>query len=324
MHISIIIPLYNRISLIGETLKSVILQQNVVEIECIVVDDGSTDGGAEYVEQNFPWVNLVKQKNHGAPAARNYGLKQAKGEYIVFLDSDDLLTPDYFNTRMDLIRSGKKFDWIYGPWDVFEVNNETQKHTMIPRFQPYPLEVESNIEEKMRRLLGGWFIPVHAILWKRDHLESIGGFATYLKINQDVDLVFRSLLLNPNITSVKTGKSLIRHHPGERQGDVSSEIKLSQILDLRQKMMQSLLSKNMLTEENKLAVGDYTFGLWKTYRKKYKNEAIRALQMSHKVAPNYKTPGGTLHNVLVTMLGNVKTELIKERLANVRNKPFNE
>src|SRR6478735_5452974 len=95
--VSIIIPLFNRKELIKETLNCLegyLHPQTALDI--IVVDDGSTDGSAEEVELYYPSVKLIRQINAGAPSARNRGLKEAKGEFVLFLDSDDLIEPDFF------------------------------------------------------------------------------------------------------------------------------------------------------------------------------------------------------------------------------------
>jgi len=96
--ISIIIPLYNAQEYIAETLESV-LSQIYANWECIIVDDGSTDNSAnivsEYTKRDSR-ISYFKQENGGPSKARNYGLSQAKGEYIQFLDADDVLLPERF------------------------------------------------------------------------------------------------------------------------------------------------------------------------------------------------------------------------------------
>lgn len=89
--ISVIIPLYNSARFIGETLASV-QSQTYSDWECIVVDDGSTDNGADIVRcmaSSDGRIQYVYQDNAGPSAARNHGLRLAKGEYIQFLDADD-------------------------------------------------------------------------------------------------------------------------------------------------------------------------------------------------------------------------------------------
>src|SRR5699024_2956211 len=96
--VSIIVPIYNVENLLEENLKSIIKQNNK-EIEIILIDDGSTDESASIYSKYSYLKNLriIKQKNRGVSAARNAGLKVAKGDYVVFIDPDDIVSTDYIN-----------------------------------------------------------------------------------------------------------------------------------------------------------------------------------------------------------------------------------
>jgi glycosyltransferase involved in cell wall biosynthesis len=140
--ISVIIPAYNRASLIGETLRS-LLNQTMPAKEIIVVDDGSQDGTAEKTLEAFenwkletgnwknddgeqvsanstssiqhPTLKILSQANAGPGAARNRGLAEATGEFIHFFDSDDIAAPNKHEVQLEaLLRTGA--DIAYGPW----------------------------------------------------------------------------------------------------------------------------------------------------------------------------------------------------------------
>lgn len=96
MKLSIIIPAYNAEAYLPQCLDSILAQEHQ-GCEVIVVDDGSTDGTAALLER-YPDVKVVHQENHGMSTARNRGLDEARGEYILFVDSDDLLTDDALET----------------------------------------------------------------------------------------------------------------------------------------------------------------------------------------------------------------------------------
>ncbi len=127
--VSIIIPTYNRAHIIGETLES-ILAQTYTNWECIVVDDGSTDQTEKVIKDYSARDNRLKYherpKVHlpGGNGARNYGLKKAAGDYIVFFDSDDLMTTDHIQikinallkTNCDYVISKTKFFDSLDPW----------------------------------------------------------------------------------------------------------------------------------------------------------------------------------------------------------------
>lgn len=102
--VSIIIPCYNSLGFIEATLKSV-QKQSYQDIEIIVIDDGSTDGSFEFLSKiNSSKFSLVKNTGKGACAARNHGLKLAQGDYIQFLDADDLLSPKKIENQVKLLQ----------------------------------------------------------------------------------------------------------------------------------------------------------------------------------------------------------------------------
>ena len=102
--VSIIIPTFNRAELIGETLDS-ILAQTYSDWECIIVDDGSTDNTHEIVtayqkkDARFQFDHRPTDRLSGGNAARNYGFKISKGNFIQFFDSDDIMEPDHLEKR---------------------------------------------------------------------------------------------------------------------------------------------------------------------------------------------------------------------------------
>lgn len=105
--ISVVIPLYNKEKSVRATLESV-LAQTYKDWECIVVNDGSTDNSANVVKEFMAQIDdrwtLISQENAGVSAARNAAILAAKGEYVTFLDADDLWMPDYLETLDALIR----------------------------------------------------------------------------------------------------------------------------------------------------------------------------------------------------------------------------
>jgi len=106
--VSIIIPTYNRAHLIGETLDSV-LAQTYTHWECIVVDDGSSDSTSEILEtyckqdSRFQYHHRPIDKPKGANACRNYGFELSKGEYINWLDSDDLVSHNKIEEQLKIL-----------------------------------------------------------------------------------------------------------------------------------------------------------------------------------------------------------------------------
>ena len=109
--ISIIIPLYNKVNSIQGTLDS-ILSQEFQGNEVVIVDDGSTDNGQQVVSRiQDSRIRLIRQENGGVSRARNIGVENAKGDWVLFLDADDTLEPDAIRTISEDIRKrGKNVD----------------------------------------------------------------------------------------------------------------------------------------------------------------------------------------------------------------------
>jgi hypothetical protein len=102
---SVVVPLYNKEREVGRCIRSV-LGQSFSDFECIVIDDGSTDRGAEVVRSyKDPRIRLIEKSNGGVASARNRGIDEAKAKLIAFLDADDQWLPDFLKTIIDLASS---------------------------------------------------------------------------------------------------------------------------------------------------------------------------------------------------------------------------
>lgn len=112
--VSVIIPAYNTAKYIRETLESV-FAQTFKNFEVIVVNDGSSDT-KEFEHELMPYLDrivYINQENRGASAARNVGIYRAGGEYIAFLDSDDIWLPSFLESQMDLLQEDPRLDFVY-------------------------------------------------------------------------------------------------------------------------------------------------------------------------------------------------------------------
>jgi len=119
--VSIVIPTYNRADYIAETIESV-LAQTYPLAEIIVIDDGSTDNTREIVAKFEPQVKYVWQKNAERGAARNHGLRSATGEYIAFLDSDDVWLPNKIEQEINIFNSNQQAGLVYSDVQIIDVH----------------------------------------------------------------------------------------------------------------------------------------------------------------------------------------------------------
>lgn len=118
MRFSLIIPTYNRASLIGETLKRA-LDQSFTDYEVIIVDDGSTDNTASVVAPFLSdKVHYYTKENAERAAARNFGLQYAKGDYVTFLDSDDWIYTNHFEEASKMIKRYQSPEWFHLAYEM--------------------------------------------------------------------------------------------------------------------------------------------------------------------------------------------------------------
>ncbi|NEP84931.1 MAG: glycosyltransferase family 2 protein, partial [Okeania sp. SIO3B3] len=117
--VSVIIPAYNRADLIGETVDSVLAQTHP-DIEIIVIDDGSTDNTADVLATYGSALRVIRQANAGQQAARNAGIRAATGDYIAFLDSDDLWLPHRIEAQLQRFEEVPEAGLVYCDAAVFD------------------------------------------------------------------------------------------------------------------------------------------------------------------------------------------------------------
>ncbi|MBT8038329.1 MAG: glycosyltransferase family 2 protein [Verrucomicrobiae bacterium] len=190
--ISVIIPVFNRESLLPLTLKS-LLAQTCPADEIIVVDDGSTDSTVSIAESFGGTVRVIRQANAGPAAARNRGFKESQGEFIHFFDSDDLALPNKHEVQLDVLeRSGA--DIAYGPWvkgEITESGFNAENHVLQQLGLPKG--------DLIRALLTNWSIVPHACLFRRSIVEKVGGFPEELFVAEDQLMFLRCLLAGAKV-----------------------------------------------------------------------------------------------------------------------------
>lgn len=131
MKYSVVIPLYNKQRYIKETLKSV-LNQTFQDFEILVVDDGSTDESLKEAKKVVSEkIRIIEQENQGVAVARNTGILHAKGEYISFLDADDIWRKNYLETIEGLTKNYTQSDIFVTAYAVDLGNGKTNLSTQL-------------------------------------------------------------------------------------------------------------------------------------------------------------------------------------------------
>jgi len=177
-------PLFNGEKYVEEAILSV-LSQTIADWELIVVDDGSTDQSLEIARKfESEKVQVLSQINSGASVARNRGLEQAKGEFIKFLDADDLLDKDCLEKQISIQNELSENQIVFGDYSFID-----EQGNLLHQHQFDQLTLLKNDPEYF--FLTHWEILITCPLHRKIHLQKIGGFDEKLPYGQESDLHFR-------------------------------------------------------------------------------------------------------------------------------------
>jgi glycosyltransferase involved in cell wall biosynthesis len=209
---SVIISSYNKARYIGQAIESV-LAQTLRDVELIVVDDGSTDETERLVLTRYAGgVTYLRQENLGPAAARNAGFYRTSGEYVLFLDADDFLTPDCLEKKIRVLEEKREVGWVYS--DIY-LTDETGRVTGLcsQRFRYGRRKLTGWI---LGELLLGNFIPIHAPLIRRACVDRIGGFdEAFRMFQEDYNMLFRLSSAFP-VEYISEPLGYYRQLPGSR------------------------------------------------------------------------------------------------------------
>jgi len=202
--VSILIPCHNAAPWIAATLESAIAQ-TWTRKEIIVVDDGSSDNSAGIVHTYANrGVHLVTQENRGAAAARNHALRHAQGEFIQFLDADDVLAPD--KTEQQVRALGAAAGHIAaGPWGRFNDHPATAVFTPEANWHDSP-----PVEWLTFNFAGDGMMPPAAWLTPRSLVDTAGPWDERLTLNDDGEYFCRVLLASRGVIFCPNARSYYR------------------------------------------------------------------------------------------------------------------
>lgn len=188
---SVIIPLYNKVDSVLDTLQC-LLNQTYSNFEIVVVDDGSTDDSADKV-QNFllsnSCIRLIKKSNGGVSSARNEGIRQAKFDYIAFLDADDLWEPTFLDELSKMIIDFPEASMWGCAWGHMIQNQK------IPQLQNIATNFRGIVLDYWKR--GLYLYWTSAVVVKKSVFDQIGFFDERMKYGEDLDMWYRIILNYP-------------------------------------------------------------------------------------------------------------------------------
>lgn len=253
--VSVIIPAFNAALTIERAIRSVLDQTGLLEI--IIVDDCSTDNTVYVViglKAQYPVIKLMMQeKNEGVSAARNAGIAGALGEYIAFLDADDIWLPGKLNKQLSEIINRDEVALVTCDSLQLSPDGEVLKRAHVNR-PPF------SGDEAWKTLLAYNFIPTPTVLVRKKDIDNAGGFSEELPVAEDLDLWIRISLMGKVVVLPEVFVHYY-DYPGSLMKSGSDKIETIILTMIEQHIRQS--SRNLNTKEIKhiYSVRNFDFGL---------------------------------------------------------------
>lgn len=212
--VSVIIPAYNAQKYLGEAIESV-LAQSYPAVECIVVDDGSSDGTAGIARGFGSRISYLRQENGERSRARNRGALHASGEWLCFLDADDLIAPEKIEREVEALKEQPGCDLVFSRTLFVDRAGRTLG----------PLRIVAPDPDPVRRLFAGNFITVNAFLLRKSSFQAAGGFDPELNRAEDWELLLRLALAGSKFLFLDQFLAYYRLH-GENT--IADQVKMAQ------------------------------------------------------------------------------------------------
>jgi glycosyltransferase involved in cell wall biosynthesis len=221
--ISVVIPAWNALRWLPETLDSVMTQHGA-DFEIVLVDDGSTDGTADYVTQTWPQVRLLRTENRGVSHARNLGTAQARGALVKYLDADDVLLPGTLARQAALMAAHSQADVVYGDWQRLD---ERPDGSFAPG-ETVHRSIEQVHEDPEIAFFTHFWCPTGAYLYRRVFLEKVLPWKEWLPVIQDARFAWDAAAAGARWVHDEQVAVLYRQH---RHGSVSTRSRLAFLRD---------------------------------------------------------------------------------------------
>lgn len=216
--VSVIIPAYNAGGFIRDCLDTVYAQTGSFVLEVIVVDDGSTDDTSAQL-RGYAGVRCIEQPNRGPSAARNAALRLTCGDYIAFLDSDDLWPEGKLARQIALLETHPEIGLVFGDCLQFDAQGvytqtlfESAGYDLA--FWGDPVEVV----DPYAKLIGGNFITTGSVVMRRACVDQVGEFDEERRLVEDLDYWFRVAFVCP-LAHLDEVCLLRRRHPENTSRD---------------------------------------------------------------------------------------------------------
>jgi glycosyltransferase involved in cell wall biosynthesis len=286
--ISVLIPAYNAADFIRDTLKSVLLQTHG-DFEVLVIDDGSTDETASIVESiEDTRVRVIRQANSGACVARNHGLQEATGEYIQYLDADDLLSADKIALQLERLSNAPADSIATCAWARF---HDDDLATAVFRHEHDWKDYEEPLDWLIDCGLGRGTMPIHSWLIPRQVADQAGPWNESLRLNQDGEYNARLMLAASKIAFVPEAKAFYRSGVAGTISRGDSRQALESLMDATDLISSYMLARRNDTKAREAVAGLYRHVSMRAYPR-YPDLSSRAEELVVYYGGSKRLPGG--------------------------------
>lgn len=199
--VSVIVPSYNMAHLLPRSIESA-AQQEHAPAEIIVVDDGSSDNTVQVLQElsdKYPALRFKSQQNKGNAGAKNTGIEMATGEFLAFLDADDVWLPNRLSSQIELLQQHPSVKWAAGAYlDVTYKNNQPVV-CGSPKVEVPVASAGDSIHEALELIASPTSVWIGTIIAETAAIRELGGFCEELLGCDDSDLWLRMALVNSQI-----------------------------------------------------------------------------------------------------------------------------
>lgn len=208
--VSAVIPTYNRREWVQLAIDSALAQRGVT-LEVIVVDDGSSDGTCDALKARYgDRIRFIPQENQGESAARNRGAAEASGEFLAFLDSDDLWLPGKLARQLDFLRRNPDCGAV--SCQAYAIDEQGREILRLP----YGAHVRGSRISLHQILTSGLPLSGSTPMIRATAFQQIGGYDELIRHGEDVDIAVRLLLENFAVGMIPRPLAKIRSHRGSQ------------------------------------------------------------------------------------------------------------
>lgn len=253
--VSVIVPCYNYGAFLPDIISSLV-RQTYSNWECIVVDDGSTDGTREIVASIAQWdrrVRYIYQENKGISCARNLALGEAFGTLIQFVDADDIIEVEKFKEHVSFMARHPDTDIVYGDWVYFtDMGNDGVPLRIVPPYELWQPKTSGRGSEVCKDLITGNFLTISAPLVRKALLDRIHGFDEALRLHEDWDLWLRCAVAGGRFQYMEAPRTmtLIRLHSHSVSRDIAGMHRTA--IEVRSKIKPHLSDQSLVALNTKL------------------------------------------------------------------------